>query len=93
MAPAAEKPEPVLSVRTLTPIGQVGALVGTVFCAAWWLQGTLLDLTHAVRETRSAVDALALRVDGTWSIADMRAWVKLLEARNKDLAVPPVDHR
>jgi hypothetical protein len=68
---------------TLTVSAFVGMAI-TVALGVWRISALLHGLEQRF-------DKLERRQTDTWSLADMRAWVRLIDKANKELVVPDPD--
>lgn len=90
----AEKPEPafVFDRSTLVPLGLLLTVCASAITATVWLNSRLLQLSYSIEKVESRLADLSLQVQAmgstTWTLADMRAWVALAQARNSTLSLP-----
>lgn len=78
--------------NTLVPIGLLVAVVMASISATVWINTYLLRLTQSVERVDSRVSDINVQMQalshGTWTVADMRAWVALASAKNTGIVFP-----
>lgn len=93
--------KPLLSLDrdTLVPIGLLVTVVLSAITATVWINTTMLELQHGVDKANTHIQSLDLRVTDvqaqmagansqTWTWADMRHWVELVNASNPASKLP-----
>ena len=96
-----KKKSPILTLdrETLVPIGLLVAVVLSATGATVWINTALLNLVHSVEKANDQIAAMDIRITAmqaqmqngsreTWTLADMRRWIELANARNPAANLP-----
>lgn len=75
----------------ITPTTGVSLTVAGFFSVAIALVGATWRISALLNRLDRRFDDLERRTDETWSLADMRAWVRLLDKQNAAVQVPDPD--